>query len=196
MRKLVAFACLCLQVGIGSGAPILLSAKTNLSVTAGGSSFAPVFSPDGRYLFFQSDANNIVADDVEGQALDLFMFDFDTSENRLVSAGDSGPAGMTGSAAYPSSSSNAMFVAFSTLAPLVPNDTNLVYDVYLRDVLHGTNLAVTIRADPFPFEVQTIGYLRPLLSIDGSKVLIETESPGVFLRDFATGSNISIRVGS
>src|SRR5688572_13955781 len=102
MCRLALFAGLGLQIAAALQAATLVTAKTNISLTPSGGSFAAVFSPDGGYLIFQSYANNLVTNDSEGAYLDLFLHEFATDQTRLISTSPQGPAGATASADYPS----------------------------------------------------------------------------------------------
>ncbi|MFO0980635.1 MAG: kelch repeat-containing protein [Planctomycetota bacterium] len=95
-------------------------------------------TPDGRYVAFYSTANNLVSGDTNG-FVDCFVKDRSTGDVTLVSVDSQGGQGNLYSY-YPSISANGRFVAFlSTAGNLVPNDTNGVKDVFVRDLLHDGN---------------------------------------------------------
>lgn len=98
---------------------------------AGGASFKPAISHDGRFVTFASDASNFVERD-RGQR-DVFVHDRRTAQTRLVSVDSLGNKGNLQSGA-PSISADGRWIAFhSSATNLVPGDTNRVDDVFLHD---------------------------------------------------------------
>jgi hypothetical protein len=95
---------------------------------------------DGRYVFFTSDASNLVPNDTNG-ATDVFRHDTRTGATERV---DVGPAGeqLTG-VSHPTTSHDGGHVAFTTTAALDPADTNGTIDVYVRDIDAGTTTWAT-----------------------------------------------------
>ncbi len=100
----------------------------------GGSAF-PSLSANGRYVAFQSWANNLVADDT-GAYADIFVHDRLTGETSRVSAASDGTEGNSDSS-FPSISENALSVAVafnSEASNLVPSDTNGYRDVFVHEL--------------------------------------------------------------
>jgi hypothetical protein len=94
-----------------------------------GDSYNPAVSTTGRYVVFESYANNLVAGDTNNVA-DIFVFDRDTGEMRRASLTSSGAQALTGDSWVASISSDGRLVAFMSEAyDLVANDTNLKFDV-------------------------------------------------------------------
>ncbi|WP_251036596.1 Ig-like domain-containing protein [Arthrobacter sp. ISL-28] len=91
----------------------------------------PAISADGRYVAFQSDANNVVPGDTNFTD-DVFVHDRVTESTRISVASDGTQAnGASGDAAI---SADGRYVAFTSDASnLVPGDTNATGDVFLRD---------------------------------------------------------------
>jgi Tol biopolymer transport system component len=96
---------------------------------------APGISADGRFVAFESQADNLVSGDTNS-AVDVFVHDRQTGTTERVSV-DS-----TGTQANGASSGNfrlgvsadGRFIAFQSMATnLVPGDTNGVQDVFVRD---------------------------------------------------------------
>ena len=109
-----------------------------------GSSFVPAISADGRYVAFQSVAQNLVPGDTNGatdrsQGLDIFRYDRVTGETQRVSVGSdgeqaNGPSNDPGD--DPSITADGRFVCFASVASnLVEDDTNGAYDVFVRGPL-------------------------------------------------------------
>jgi len=98
---------------------------------ANGPSGGPSISDDGRYVAFNSLADNLVSYDTNGVA-DVFVHDRQTGKTTLVSR--SGVTVGNGASARPVISGNGRFVAFGSLATnLVEGDGNGVQDVYVVD---------------------------------------------------------------
>lgn len=106
-----------------------LSTGDSFSFTAGSA-----ISADGRYVVFQSFGNDLVPDDTNGWG-DVFVRDrhFGTTERVSIAAdGSQIPPGS--SAGSPAISPDGRYAAFVTAAStVVPDDTNNVDDVFLRD---------------------------------------------------------------
>jgi Tol biopolymer transport system component len=98
---------------------------------------APSVNADGTLVAFYSRATNLVPGDVNGY-VDVFLRDRTAGTTELVSvSSDEEPA--NGPSVYPSISGDGRFVAFQSLASnLVPDDTNNVSDIFVRDRLNGT----------------------------------------------------------
>ncbi len=99
----------------------------------GSSSYASI-SADGRYVAFDSFAENLIADDTN-DAADVFLRDRKRRTTVRVSVTNAGAEGDSASE-YPFLSSNGRFVAFQSQATnLVGNDTNATTDIYVRGPL-------------------------------------------------------------
>lgn len=96
-----------------------------------GMSWQPAISADGRRVAFTSSASNLVPNDTNGNS-DIFIFDRQTHQTRLVSVGKNGGAAR-GTSDRPAISADGRAVAFESLAKnLVAGDTNRWPDVFLR----------------------------------------------------------------
>jgi Tol biopolymer transport system component len=102
-------------------------------------------SGDGRFVVFVSRAVDLVPDDTN-DVTDIFMHDRVTGQTSRVSVSSLGVQG-NGYSFGPSVSNDGRYVAFeSESSNLVPNDTNGVRDVFVRDTWTGT----TARASEGP----------------------------------------------
>lgn len=112
---------------------------------ANGLSIWPSISADGRYVAFQSNASNLVADDTN-EAGDIFVHDLQlgtTTRVNVDSAGGQANGGNSG--IFPSISADGRYVAFSSFADnLVPGDTNGASDIFVRDLELGTTTRVSV----------------------------------------------------
>ena len=93
-------------------------------------------SANGRYVVFNSTANNLVEDDTNN-ARDVFVHDRQTGTTERISLTYDGfqANGASASAASQSISADGRYVVFSSSANnLVPNDTNGTSDIFVRDL--------------------------------------------------------------
>ena len=99
---------------------------------AGGPSFRPVLSADGRFVAFYSEASNLAAGDTNGAA-DVFLHDRASGATSRVSVETAG-AEANGDSYRPALTSDGRVVAFESDATnLVVGDTNRFTDVFVRD---------------------------------------------------------------
>src|SRR5207249_3158739 len=134
------------------------------SATANGNSFAPLFSRDGRFLVFTSEASNLVTNDHNGAKLDVFRKDLSSGQVILVSVTREGKSG-NGDSYAPAISADGRFVAFlSRASNLVVSDTNGLTDVFVRDLVSGTTTLVSVDPNGAPADGECF---RPLLTPDG-----------------------------
>jgi uncharacterized repeat protein (TIGR01451 family) len=113
---------------------------------ANGTSTRPALDGAGDLVVFDSSATNMVGGDTN-QALDVFVHNRSTGTTERISVSSDGTQGNSGSHS-PSISDDGRFVAFvSTATNLVPNDTNGVDDIFVRDLIAGTTERVSVSSD-------------------------------------------------
>ena len=106
-------------------------------------SLKPVISNNGRYVAFESDADNLVAADGNGH-IDVFVYDMKTRVQRRVSVDDEGKEANNFSD-FPSLSSTGRYVIFTSYASnLVAGDANNASDVFIHDLQTGTTQRVSV----------------------------------------------------
>src|SRR5581483_5027731 len=136
---------------------------------AGGDSYDPAVSGDGRYVAFASDAADLVPGDTN-RATDVFVHDRVAGTTTRVSVGPGG-AQAGGVSSKPSLSGDGRVLAFLSDAPdLVAGDTNgdTVADVFVRDLETGTTTEVRGNGGDGPPGDGPSG--APRLSADGRTV--------------------------
>lgn len=101
-------------------------------------------SGNGQFVAFRSVATNLVAADTNAAA-DIFVRDRLAGTTERVSLAWNG-AQAAGVSNNPSISHDGRYVAFSSTAALVPEDTNGVSDIYVRDRLVGATTLVSVDA--------------------------------------------------
>ena len=188
-----------------AGVTQLLDADTNGVGVGVDSTTVPAMSADGSVVAF--DSANLLTDN-RHQVHDVFVRNVTTGATVLVSASNPAlpsqtPDGISGLTSF-SISSNGQFVAFYSDADnLVANDTNGYRDVFVRDLVGGTNILVSVNTngnasgDGISFD--------PAISADGRYVVFTSSAdnlvPGdnnkaqdVFVRDLQAGTTTLVSV--
>lgn len=158
--------------------------KSSTGVQADEGCFQPAISAGGRFVAFQSRAENLVPGDTNGQ-IDVFVHDSVTGETERVSISFVGQQLAKGGTA-PSISWDGRYVAFeSTSNDVVFADTNGVSDIFLRDRVLGTTRLVSVNSDGTQMQV-TSRY--PTITADGRLIAFWNQNwVGVHVHDKATG---------
>src|SRR5262249_31107160 len=161
----------------------------------------PSISADGRYVAFDSTANNLVSGDTNGVS-DVFVHDRVSGTTERVSLSSNGVQGNRDSY-YPSISADGRCVAFwSTATNLVNGDTNGASDVFVSDRVSGTTERVSLSSNGVPGHRATY---YPSLSADGRYVafwssatnLVNGDTNGLddtFVHDRQTGATERVSV--
>lgn len=165
-----------------------------------GDSDYPSISADGRYVAFESNAENLVDNDTNEYA-DIFLRDTETNTTTIISVSTNAAQQGDFSSSKPSISANGRYVAFESYAEnLVDDDNNGMSDIFVHDTETGATILVSVTDD----ELQADNHsFAPSISADGRYVaftshavnLVEdddNESADIFVRD--TEMNTTIRV--
>jgi Tol biopolymer transport system component len=127
-------------------------------------------SPDGRFVAFESRANNFVPGDTNW-ASDVFLHDRLTGKTDRVSVGTGGVQG-NGPSFYPSMSADGRYVAFTSAASnLVHGDTNGHWDVFVHDRETDETERVSLATNGTQGDDDSY---RPAISADGLVVAYES----------------------
>ena len=187
-----------LALGAGSagaaepGPPELISAAAG-GIAGNGPSLFPAVSEDGRFVAFRSEATNLVADDVDSER-DIFLRDRQTGQVTLISRA-TGPTGVKGNRASfnPRISASGRFVVFRSNANnLVPEDTDQLEDVYVRDVQANTTTVVS-RAATAVGAKGNGGSFNPSISADGRYIAFRSEATNLHPEDLDTVPDVYVR---
>jgi hypothetical protein len=158
-----------------------------------------MLSGDGRYVVFQSEASNLVANDTN-VSWDVFVHDRQTATTSRVSL-SSGGTQSNNRSLRPVLSVDGRYVAFYSLASnLVAGDTNGTHDVFVHDRQTGTTSRVSVASNGAQ---SNEGSDSPALSGDGRYIAFESwasnlaagdtnDSPDVFVHDRQTGTTSRI----
>jgi Tol biopolymer transport system component len=171
------------------------------------SSFLPGISANGRYVVFESGADNLVPGDTN-DAVDVFVYDRQTGVTTRVSVDSSGAQQIVDPSAnspWPTISADGRYAAFTSAGiNLVAGDTNGVSDAFVHDLQTGTTTRVSVDSSGLQGN-GACGYAA--ISADGRYVAFHSDAdnlvPGdtngvtdVFLHDLQTGTTTRVSVDS
>jgi Tol biopolymer transport system component len=176
-----------------------------LSLNAG---MLPDMSADGSRIAFVMDGASAPLQ-MSGREQNVFVRDLLSSSTELTSVHQSSLSSKTAEGnslvSSFSVSSNGQFVAFSSDADnIVIQDTNGFRDVFVRDLVAGTNILVSASTSGRPAAGSST---EPSISADGRYVAfkstatnlvngVNTNATQIYLRDLAVGSNTLISVST
>ena len=181
---------------------------------AGGSgdSWAPVVSPDGRYVLFASTANNLLLTTNKTAvparfpaSPNVYLRDRTNGTTTLVSVNVSGVAGGNGDSLPLDLSTNGRYALFeSSASDLVRGDTNAVTDVFVRDLVASNTVLVSVStngsAGDGPSRNATMtpdGRYVAFVSAANNLVAGDTNGiPDVFVRDLQAALTVLASVGA
>ena len=136
-------------------------------------SSTPAISRDGRYVAFQSAADNLVANDTNNST-DIFVRDTTANSTTRVSLAWDGSQA-NASSFNPSISADGRYVAFASDADnLVSGDTNLASDIFVRDLQAGETTRVSVSRNGLIVIQANGASYSPVISADGSLVAYES----------------------
>lgn len=152
---------------------------TKPGVTFNGTSVEPSVSADGRWIAFSSGATNIVPNT---QTIgNVFLHDRQTGSFEIASLGLDGTDG-NGPSFHASLSADAQWVAFqSSATDLVPGDTNIAYDVFVRNLDQGWTERVSVDHTGAQLDIAS---RAPALGADGRFCAYHTPDGDVVPDDF------------
>ncbi len=157
---------------------------------AAAASSVPAISADGRHVAFQSDADNLSAEDADGVA-DVFVRNLRASTTTLVSrAGGAGGAGAAAASSAPAISDDGRHVAFHSDADnLSPEDADGVADIFVRDLRAGTTTLVSRAAGAGGAGGGDDSY-GPTISADGRYVAFVSDADNLSAEDLNAFFNV------
>ena len=165
-------------------------------------SASPNISPDGRYVAFESNFDNLVRDDVH-EGGDVFLYDRLQRRLRLVSRGPEGGQA-NGRSSQPEVTPDGRFVVFTSRATnLADADPTRDSDVYLRDLETKEVTLVSVgdegKGDGASFDpgISHAGDRISFLSHATNLVEGDTnDAVDAFVRDLTTGETTRVSVDS
>ncbi len=175
---------------------IKLVSTSGSGVQGNGGSVNPSISADGSMVAFRSFASDLVPGDTN-QAPDLFVKNLVTGEIVRANTSSSGAQSNAPPEEFSYLSDDGKSVGFvSTASNLVPDDTNAVQDVFVKDLVNGKTMRVNTAADGTQANGDTYDVS---LSANGTKAVFTSiatnlvpgdanGAPDVFLKDLRTGA--------
>lgn len=168
--------------------------RVSVSSTNGESnaaSFDAAISAEGRYVAFESDANNLLASGDSNAARDVFLHDTATGATLRVSINSNEEQTIGGDSAAAAVSSNGRYVAFqSTATNLVTDDSNAVFDVFMRDTFAGETIRISVTSAGAQANFQSV---NPDISSDGRYVVFESDASNLVADDTNAARDIFVR---
>jgi Tol biopolymer transport system component len=168
----------------------------------------PTMSADGGFIAFESADSNLVAGD-NNRAFDIFLRDVIGDTMELISRRDTNLISQTGNGVstlnqYALSDDGRMLLFTSHADDLVSNDSNGTSDVFIHDIVAGTNALVSVGLDGRPAAGSSFS---PALSLNGRFVVFVSTATNlvagktnfyanVFLRDLQAGTNSLVSVAT
>ncbi|RQH25938.1 TolB family protein [Okeania hirsuta] len=149
-------------------------------------SINPSISADGRYIAFESAADNLVIGDTNNQT-DIFITDRQTQTTDIVSVNSFGFGGNLNSF-HSSVSGNGRFVTFASNATnLVPGDSNNTTDIFLTDLLTFTTTRISVDSLGNQSNAASI---NPTISADGRFIAFESDATNLVMGDINNARDI------
>ena len=181
-------------------------------VSGGGNSMQPIITPDGRYVLFASTANNLAVTSsntpfpAQGSPkMNVYLRDRTNGTTTLVSINLAGNGGGNGDSLPIELSTNGQYALFeSSASDLVLGDTNNATDVFVRDLVHGTNILVSISmngscANGASWESVMTPNGRYVAFASTASNLVPNDTNGIrdiFVRDLQAGTTALASVGA
>ena len=149
----------------------------------------PSISADGRYVAFQSNANNLVANDANNKS-DIFVRDRQAQTTIIASHPLVGVVGGDGDSTDPEISADGKFVAFTSDATNLGSDPGPFSDIFLRglDVASLSAISVPVAAVP-----SNGASTQPTISSDGSRIAFTSAASNLIATDANGKTDIFVR---
>lgn len=189
----------CLLIGFSIGVSLLhgaspppytrLISRTGANESGNNFSQNPRISLDGRFVVFESVADDLVANDTNG-VMDVFIYDRPMELMRRVSVSSTGTEG-NGESKSAAISPDGRYVVFESAANnLVSGDTNNLSDIFLFD----TQTATTTRVNVGPGGVQATGgnSITPHVSNNATRIVYASAATNLIADDGNTYTDIFV----
>ncbi len=171
-----------------TGETSLVSVSSN-GVQANDENEDPAISHDGRFVAFESRAENLAAGDSNG-VRDILLRDLQAGTTSLVSVSTTG-AQADGSSFGPSISADGTLITFhSNGANLISGDNNGVRDVFLRNRTEGTTTRVSVASAGTEGNDQS---RASSISADGRYVAFESDATNLISADTNAARDVFVR---
>jgi Tol biopolymer transport system component len=161
---------------------------SDLGEVENGGSWEPSISADGRYVAFESEAENLVSGDTN-MVDDIFVCDRNNDTLELVSISSGGIKGNEMSN-LPSISGDGRYVVFQSLASnFIDSDDNEVRDVFVYD---RQNNLLTLMSKSAEGALGDNGSGNASISMDGRYIGFMSHAANLVSGDYVAGSDIYV----
>lgn len=144
------------------------------------------FSNDGRFLVYAFGVTNTLQ---TTPVSEVYLYDFQTGSNTLISQAYNGSSAANGPADWPVISPDGRFIAFRSLASNnVPDDLNMVPDLMLYDRSNAVTLLATLSS--YGNHTAANRSLNPVFSGDGKTLAFCSWAADLVPADFNPGSDV------
>jgi hypothetical protein len=192
---------------------VSLRASSPASSNGGNGDSGPaIISPDGRYVLFSSAANNLALAVNSNPipvlipaCINVYLRDRTNGKTTLVSVNLAGNGGGNGDSFATGISSGGQYALFESSATnLLAGDTNNATDVYVRDVVNGTNTLVSVSTNGgFGNGNSGSAVMTPdgryVAFVSSANNLVAGDSngiPDIFVRDLVLGTTTLVSSGA
>ncbi len=187
---------------LSTGVTTMVGVST-AGVQGNSANYSPMISGNGKYVAFNSDSTNLVANDNNNQ-VDVFVRDLVNNTTERVSVTSAGIEANVGGSYIAAISSDGRYIVFhSDATNLVANDTNLQKDVFVHDRINHTTIRVSVDSAgtegiggaSYGADITRDGRYVVLYSIATNLVAGDTNNQNdVFRYDLQTGQVIRVSV--
>lgn len=153
-----------------------------------GSSYESALSKDGRYIFIESRATNLILGDTNSND-DVFRLDRETGTVIRVST-DGANAELHAASGNPAPDSSGNLVAFDTSTAIAATDSNSNFDVYLKNITTGAVEQISVSSGGAGANAQS---QDPDMSADGTRIVFESNANNLDIGDTGLDFDIFIR---
>jgi RHS repeat-associated protein len=182
-----------------TGASTLVSVNSAGTASANNSSTDPLISADGRYVFFESSASNLVANQLPDPtgSMNIFRRDLQTGTTIQVTRSADGQSAANGSIYYPSISPDGRYLVFSSTATNLVTGYSIghagsIYgDAYLEDV--QTGVITLLSVDTTGLNGANADVTDPVVSADGQVVAFLSTASNLVPGDSGSVQNVFVR---
>ena len=167
----------------------LFDVINNTSITTLTDAVNVAFSEDGRFVGCERRDSYSPLD--TNLMTDVYLIDRTSGQASLVSVNRDGTGAGNGRSLSPLITPDGRYVLFRSRASnLAANDTNGVSDVFLRDLVLGRTILLSINRDATGTGNQFSG--NPVISADGSTVLFETYASDLVTGDYNDSRDVMV----
>jgi hypothetical protein len=153
-----------------------------------GPSIFPDISADGRFIVYESDADNLVPNDTNN-ATDIFLNDRinQTTERISLNSNEQQINGNSSYAIIAADNRHVTYVSYASDAD--PDDPNTIGDIYVRDLTAGTTELITYGYNNQPANGESH---YPVLSSDGRYIAYHSEATNLVTGDTNNAADVFI----